>query len=120
MTLRMPKIVTSSAEGIAKSVAWAAVSRLGVPIILALVLTGIPAHLLWAQRVNQDLALTMRDVTAVVAEVKAMKEAAKDDRKTETQVLTDLASLKTNVAAILRSIDRIEKLNDAQANRRQP
>lgn len=118
MTLRMSKVVGARAEEIAKSALWAAASRVGVPIILGLIMTGIPAHLLWANRVNEELLTAKRDIAAVVADVKEIKEKARADRIVETQVQTDLATVSTNVAAILRSIDRIERQVDAIAPRR--
>lgn len=120
MTLRMPKVVASHVEGIAKSALWAAASRIGVPLILALVMTGIPVHLLWAARVNEELALAKRDIAAVVADVRELKEARREDTKTEATIQSDIAAVKTSVSAILRAIDRVEKQMDSIAPRRQP
>lgn len=117
MTLRMPKVVLDRATDIAKSALWAAASRVGVPILLALVLTGIPAHLLWAGRVNEELLLAKRDIVLVREDVRGIKEAAKEYQRTETQMQTDLATVKTNVTAILRAIDRIEKQVDLALQR---
>jgi hypothetical protein len=118
MTLRMPKIVQSSAEAIAQSMIWAAATRLGVPIILALIVTGIPAHLVWAGRVNEELGVFRRDIAAVVGEVKTLKETARDDKTAESKMQADLAAVTTNVSAILRAIDRVEKQVDLLAPRR--
>lgn len=108
MTLRMPKIVLSAAESVAQSLVWAAVSRIGVPLILALVVGGIPAHLMWAGGVNAAIALAKADIAKVSEDVKSMKEVAREDDKSTTQIKTDVAAMKQDVTAILRSLGRLE------------
>lgn len=109
MTLRMAKqMAEHAAERVVQSIAWGAVSRIGVPVILALVITGIPAHLYWASGVNAAIALAKNDIAKVADDMKVMKDASREDDKSTTQIKTDVASVKTDVAAILRSLGRLE------------
>ncbi len=117
--LRMPKVVHATAERVVQSVVWTAVSRIGVPVILSLVMAGIPAHLLWASRVNQDLAMAQRDIILGATDIKAMKDVAREDQKSEAQVKADLSSMKTSVDAILRAVGRLESQVDRIGDRRQ-
>jgi len=120
MNSLMSRIVGSKAEEIAKSALWSAGIRIGVPIILALILSGIPAHLVWALRINDELLIARRDIAAVQEVVKALQVTDKDARRTESQVQSDLATVKTNVTAILRAMDRVEKQFDVLSSRRAP
>lgn len=108
MTSLMSRIVGSKAEDIAKSALWSAGTRIGVPVILALILSGIPAHLVWAMRINDELLIARRDIAAVQEVVRELQTLDKDARRTEIQVRLDLATVNANVAEIMRVIVRVE------------
>lgn len=108
MTLHMSKIVQSVAE----SLGWSAVSRIGVPLILALLLTGVPTHLLWAAWVNEQITVAKHEALVVAATVKELKDTARENAYRDGSLREDMASMKSNVTAILRAIDRVEKQVD--------
>ena len=112
MTLRMSKVVGEISERVMQNAAWGAVSRIGVPIILALVLTGIPAHLMWASSVNTAIALAKQDITRVSEDLRVLKDTAREDDKTTVKLLTDVAAVKQDVAAVLRAVTRLEGNED--------
>lgn len=101
--------IRRATEAIAGSTALAAISRIGIPLLLAVVgwaatvVVGLERRVAVLESgraaVNEDLG---RRLTAI--EVTDQR-----DRETLTQLRSDVAALLANQAATLRALDRLER-----------
>lgn len=109
-------IMSKVVEQVTQNLTWEASTRIGVPIILALILTGIPAHLFWASGINRDVALAQAAISSAKDDIRALEMLSKEDSRTTTAVRIEVGEIKRDVAAVLRSLQRMEARDDA--NRR--
>lgn len=93
----------------AGSVALTAIGRIGIPILLAVSMWGA-SHLITLDRrvavLEQQRSGMAEDLTRRLA---ALEVADARDREVMTQLRADLAALLAQQAAVLRTLDRVER-----------
>lgn len=110
----MRAMVNNAAQIISESMLWRAVTRISVPIILAILITGIPTHLLWVSWVNQEVALGKQTALNAREAADDMKSRVRDNTATIGNLRVDVAATRSDVAALLSIVRGIEaRLNAA-------
>ncbi len=100
----MTSTVTRAAEAITSSILLAAVTRIGVPLLLA--------GMLWllGSVVNGD-----KRVSLIEARLAAVETRVAEDSKSSAQMRSDISALLATSAATLRAVERLERLQERPA-----
>ncbi|EHM03459.1 hypothetical protein HMPREF9946_00107 [Acetobacteraceae bacterium AT-5844] len=109
----MTSTVTRAAEVVSTNILLAAVTRLGVPLLLA--------GMLWLVSTVNDgdkrASLIEAKIASVEARVSAVEARVAEDGKSSAQMRSDIASLLATSAATLRAVERLERLQERPAAR---
>lgn len=113
MTLRMSKMM----DDVSKSVVWAFFTRIGVPVLLAVVIVGVPTAVAFAYRISERSALTDQKIVAIEDEVRSLKNAMAKDREADVKLREDVSGTRAGVEALIRWTQNMENRMNALPRR---